>query len=115
MLLEGIARRKKRSGDLDSIDSREDDTLVIEASSGQDTILVPDHAWLQHADFVRQGGDLLLVGDDGKEILVRDYFNLDNPPELVTSVGGVFDAKLVASLAGPVAPGDVIRSASRPQ
>ena len=70
MLLEGIARRKKRSGDLDSIDSidsRADDTLVIEASSGQDTILVPDHAWLQHADFVRQGGDLLLVGDDGKE------------------------------------------------
>ena len=96
---------------IDSIDSRADDTLVIEASSGQDTILVPDHAWLQHADFVRQGGDLLLVGDDGKEILVRDYFNLDNPPELVTSVGGVFDVKLVASLAGPVAPGEFAQAA----
>jgi len=96
---------------LDLIDSSGDDNLVIDASSGQDTILIPDHAWLQHADFVRQGSDLLLVGDDGKKILVRDYFNLENPPDLVTRVGGVFDAKLVASLAGPVAPGEYAQAA----
>ncbi|MBT6293000.1 MAG: tandem-95 repeat protein, partial [Rhodospirillaceae bacterium] len=96
---------------MDSIDSSGDDNLIIDASSGQDTILVPDHAWLQHADFVRQGGDLLLVGDDGKEILVREYFNQDSPPDLVTSVGGVFDAKLVSSLAGPAAPGEFAQAA----
>lgn len=97
---------------MDSVESSGDDALIIDASSGQDTILVPDHAWLQHADFVRQGGDLLLVGDDGKEILVREYFNQDSPPDLVTSVGGVFDAKLVGSLAGPAAPGEFAQAAS---
>ena len=81
--------------------------LVIDAG-GQDSaspLLIPNGGWLLQAEFSRLGGDLLLTGDDGGQILVRGYFNHDVPPALMTDSGALIGGDLAARLAGPLAPG----------
>ena len=41
-----------------------------------------DGAWLLKADFVRQGPDLLVLGEGGQKTLLVDYFNSETPPDL---------------------------------
>jgi hypothetical protein len=70
-----------------------------------ETIIVPGGSFLLLADFVRQGGDLLLVGPDGTEVLIQGYFDLAEAPALATEGGAVIAPDLAARLAGPLAPG----------
>lgn len=67
------------------------------------SINIPGDSWLLTAEFVRQGHDLILVGADGKEILLKDYYI--NPQDLVTDTGAIIQAELAMNLAGPLAPG----------
>ena len=67
------------------------------------TINIPGDSWLLTAEFARQGHDLILVGTDGKEILLKDYYI--NPQDLVTDTGAIIQAELAMKLAGPLAPG----------
>ena len=67
------------------------------------TINIPGDSWLLTAEFVRQGHDLILVGADGKEILLKDYYI--NPQDLITDTGAIIQAELAMNLAGPLAPG----------
>ena len=67
-------------------------------------IRIPGQLWLEHARFVREGGDLLLVGADGVKLLIVDYFSSETPPSLLTDNGGTFSPSLVAKLAGPEIP-----------
>ena len=70
-------------------------------------ILIPGDSWLLTADFIRKGHDLILVGPDGKEFFIEDYF-LNNPPlDLVTDTGAIIQGKLALQLAGPLAPGQL--------
>ncbi len=57
------------------------------------------------AVFERQGPDLLLVAEDGGRILIKDYFAVAEAPALMTGGGAVLAPDLVATLAGPLAPG----------
>lgn len=68
-------------------------------------ISIPGGSWLLDAEFVRQGSDLLLLGEDGARILVRDYFAGDLSPPLVTDTGKEIVGDLAARLAGPRAAG----------
>ena len=77
---------------------------VLQAVDGGQ-LTVPGDAWLLKADFSPQGPDLLLTGPDGVQILIRDFFNLENPPDLLTDTGAMITADLAINLAGPVAPG----------
>jgi hypothetical protein len=77
---------------------------VLQAHNGE-LLHIPGEAWLLKADFAPQGPDLLLTGTDNTQILIRDYFNLDIPPDLVTDGGAVISAELAVKLAGPSAPG----------
>jgi len=77
---------------------------VLQAYNG-DILTIPGKAWLLKADFIPQGPDLLLTGTDGAQVTVRDFFNLDAPPDLVTESGAVISAELAVKLAGPTAPG----------
>jgi hypothetical protein len=77
---------------------------VLQAYNGE-TLTIPGDSWLLKADFTPQGSDLLLTGPDGSQVLIRDYFNLDIPPDLMTDAGGVIPAQLALKLAGPAAPG----------
>ncbi|MDP7097035.1 MAG: FecR family protein, partial [Rhodospirillales bacterium] len=83
---------------------------VLQAVPGE-PLVVAAEAWLLKADFVRSGPDLLLIGADGSKILVRDFFNLENPPDLMTGSGAVVSAELAAKLAGPAAPGQYAQAA----
>ena len=77
---------------------------AVDTTLGQ-SIEIPGGAWLLRADFARQGSDLLLTGADGTQVLIRGYFLLENPPDLITEGGQLITANLAAKLAGPLAPG----------
>ncbi|HEB78873.1 MAG TPA: hypothetical protein ENI79_00160, partial [Rhodospirillales bacterium] len=62
--------------------------FVLEAAD-TDAVLVPGEDFIQTAEYARSGPDLLLTGADGKTVLVRDYFNLENPPDLTDVKGAV--------------------------
>jgi hypothetical protein len=80
-------------------------TIVLSADGAAGTLIVPGGAFLLQADFIRMGGDLLLVGPDGSKILIQGYFDLAEPPVLMTEGGAEITAELAARLAGPLAPG----------
>jgi|GEM_PF-3872406 len=81
---------------------QEKHALLLDASSGHD-IVVPGGSFLLTAQFHRSGGDLILVGKDGQEVVVQGYFDSHNPPRLMTEFGAVIDGELAAKLAGPEA------------
>ena len=89
-------------------------TQVLQAVPGE-PLVVAAEAWLLKADFVRSGPDLLLIGADGSKILVRDFFNLENPPNLTAGGGAVVSAELAAKLAGPAAPGHYAQATKAPR
>ena len=78
--------------------------LILEAEDGAQ-LVVPGGDMLLDADFVRLGPDLVLIGADGSTVLVRGFFALQSPPDLMTQAGAVIKAGLAAKLAGPAAPG----------
>ncbi len=67
-------------------------------------IEIDDARFLFTAHFKKSGPDLILTGDDGRKLVVADYFNAATHPDL-TSHGATLSGDLVAHLAGPDAPG----------
>ena len=55
------------------------------------------------ATYLQQGDDLVLIGTDGSTFVVRGYFLLDNPPDLVTPEGARITPALVDSFTPPEA------------
>ncbi|TAN59471.1 MAG: hypothetical protein EPN20_15005, partial [Magnetospirillum sp.] len=78
---------------------------MVMASAGMAKVVVPGGDFLLMAEYVRSGGDLVLVGADGTRIVIRDYFASEAPPPLMTESGATIDAALAGKLAGPLAPG----------
>ena len=78
--------------------------IILEAENGAD-LVVPGGDMLLDADFIRLGPDLLLIGEDGSTVIVRGFFALHSPPDLMTEAGAHINADLAAKLAGPMAPG----------
>lgn len=90
-------------------------TEVFQSLSGRaDTVTVPGGDWLLHAKFSHMGPDLLLTGEDGVQLLVRDYFAQMNLPDLVTDHGAVIGGDLAARLAGPLVPGQYAQAGDAP-
>ena len=82
--------------------------VVIDAAG--ETVVVPGGHMLLVADFVRQGPDLVLIGPDGKTVLVRGYFAAPEPPALATEGGAQITPDLAQKLAGPIAPGELAQA-----
>ena len=82
----------------------------IIGTEGLNFVTIGDLKWLQGAEFIRGGPDLILSGKDGVKILLEDYFLQPEGLDLVASNGGVFDGALVSRLAGPIAPGQVAQA-----
>lgn len=80
------------------------EATVIVPVAGEN-VLIAGEPWFLQADFIRQGPDLKLVGPDGQEVLILDYFSMDPPPDLVSANGATVKGITVTHLAGPVAPG----------
>ena len=78
---------------------------MLEAA-GAAELVVPGGSFLLTAAFVREGPDLVLVGSDGTSVVIRDYFAIDSPPDLLTEGGALIAPELAEALAGPAAPGE---------
>ena len=85
------------------------DILVLESVPGE-ALVVPGGAWLLRASFQHDGADLRLVGADGAVVLIRGYFALETPPDLLTEGGSQIPADLAFKLAGPQAPGQLAQA-----
>ena len=85
-------------------------TWVLDAASGA-TLIVPGGDLLLTATFIRHGSDLILKGDDGTTVVIRDFFAQAEPPVLMTEGGAVIPPDLAARLAGSVAPGQYAQAA----
>ena len=84
-------------------------TGIVRAGSG-DAVTVPGGSWLLKADFSRSGSDLLLTDDADGQVLVRDFFVSDSPPNLLTEQGAVISGGLAVKLAGALAPGQIAQA-----
>jgi hypothetical protein len=67
-------------------------------------LTVPDAHLLFSAEFKRSGPDLTLVGPNGQKFIIFDYFRYEKQPDLVSPDGATLAAKLVETLARPLAP-----------
>ncbi|MEW5728186.1 MAG: FecR domain-containing protein, partial [Pseudomonadota bacterium] len=89
--------------------SASDATRLLDAGDGA-AVVVPGGDFLLTADFVRAGPDLILRGDDGREVVVAGYFMRGEPPALMTETGQRVPGDLAEKLAGPEAPGQVAQA-----
>src|SRR5215472_7822834 len=78
--------------------------LTASGGPASDHIEIDDARFLFTAHFKKSGPDLILTGDDGRKLVLVDYFNTAKHPDL-TSHGARLSGDLVAHLAGPAAPG----------
>jgi hypothetical protein len=78
---------------------------VLEGDSAHGTVLVPDTELLFTAQFYRHGPDLLLVGHDGRHVLIPGYFASEHHPALVAPNGARLTPDTVDLLAGSPTPG----------
>ncbi|NFV79340.1 LamG-like jellyroll fold domain-containing protein [Magnetospirillum aberrantis] len=100
-----------KAGNQESVQQQPEFAAVLQAQNGA-RVVVPGGEFLQTAEFVRSGPDLVLVGEDGTRILIKDYFAQPNPPALVSDNGAVIDPDLAAILAGPLAPNQYAQAAA---
>jgi FecR protein len=94
----------------ESFDGR-DGAAAIAVEPGSAVVTIPDAHFLFTADFKRKGPDLVLTGEDGRKILVPDYFRQEKQPDLVSPEGAILSANVVELLAGTVAPGQYAQAA----
>lgn len=71
---------------------------VLDASRG-DLLDIPGGYLLLGARYVREGGDLWLIGPSGEAVLVRGYFTRDPRPNLINAEGSVLTPDVVEALA----------------
>src|SRR5262245_37153654 len=77
--------------------------IAVEPDSA--VVTIPDAHFLFTADFKRKGPDLVLTGEDGRKVLVTDYFRHEKQADLASPEGALLSADLVEILAGSRAPG----------
>jgi hypothetical protein len=73
-------------------------------ASGRSAIVVPGGEFALKASYERRGDDLVLRGDDGRVVVVREYFVQADAPELVTESGARVAGDQVEALARALGP-----------
>src|SRR5829696_2907663 len=77
--------------------------LEIDAGSG-DSVVIPDASLLFNADFLKSGKDLVIVGDDGRRVVVHDYFAHDKRPALASREGATIAGYVVDAIVKQTSP-----------
>ena len=67
-------------------------------------VTLPEGFSLSSADFSRSGDSLTVTAPNGELVVIRDFFNGENSPDLVTPDGARMSGELAGHLAGPLAP-----------
>ncbi|MGZ5834691.1 MAG: tandem-95 repeat protein [Xanthobacteraceae bacterium] len=81
------------------------DRITVPEGQTADRIVIANTHLLFSAKFNKSGGDLILTGEDGKKLVVTDYFKHERLPDLVAPGGAFLSGDLVERLAGPEHPG----------
>ena len=87
------------------IDALRDEFAFDAAVDGAEFITIPDAHLLFSGDFKRSGDNLKITGEDGKSVVISDYFKADRLPVLLAPDGAALTGDIVSALAGPLAPG----------
>jgi hypothetical protein len=77
--------------------------LHVEARS-DDVVVIPDAAFLFNADFQRAGRDLVLTGEDGRRLIIEDYFAHDKRPALASRDGATVSAAAIEAIVKNTTP-----------
>jgi VCBS repeat-containing protein len=77
--------------------------IDVDAGSG-DVVVIPDAAFLFNADFKKAGRDLLILGDDGRKVVVHDYFAHDKRPDLASREGATIAGYVVDAIVKQTSP-----------
>ena len=88
----------------ESFDAR-DGAAAIAVEPDSAVVTIPDAHFLFTADFKRKGPDLVLTGENGRKMLVPDYFRQEKHPDLASPEGALLSASMVELLSGSAAPG----------
>ncbi len=88
--------------------------IAIENGADGPSATIPDAHLLFTAQFARAGVDLVLHGEDGKAVVVQDYFAADQRARLLSPEGAAVSPEIVEALAGPQAPGQFAQAAATP-
>ena len=83
--------------------------MDVDAGSG-DVVVIPDAAFLFNADFKKAGRDLLILGDDGRKIVVHDYFAHNKPPDLASREGATIAGYVVDAIVHQTSPTEYAQS-----
>jgi VCBS repeat-containing protein len=67
-------------------------------------VIIPDTQLLFAGKFKKAGPDLILSGDDGRKLIVVDYYRGAKRPDLASPDGAILTSDVVDSLAGPAHP-----------
>lgn len=86
---------------------------AVAGTSGDGFVTVPDAHLLFNGDFQRLGSDLKIVGDDGKSVLVPDYFAAEKRATLLSPEGASLTPDIVEALAGPQAAGQYAQAGAQ--
>ena len=102
------AFRESRFGAADGVSDTSSRVTLAAGDGG--AVVVPDAALLRDGAFLRQGGDLVIRGADGAEVVVQGYFAAR--PTLTTADGAAaLSPGLVDSFLSAMAPGQYAQSA----
>ncbi|MEE8393361.1 MAG: FecR domain-containing protein [Rhodospirillales bacterium] len=77
--------------------------LTLKAAAGE-SMKIPGGSWVLRARFFLKDLHLVLAGEDGKSVIIRGYYKLDDPPALMTENGAMISAELAKRLAVPLDP-----------
>ncbi len=84
--------------------SGDTESLTLNAGEG-DSISLPEDFPLTDAEFSNSGDDLVIMGPDGEQVTVEDYFAQENPPQLTTPDGAEVSGDMVVELSGGAGSG----------
>ncbi len=73
--------------------------LTLNAAASE-PMEIPGGSWVLQARFFYKDLHLVLAGQDGRSVIIRGYYKLDDPPDLMTEGGAVISAELAKKLAG---------------
>lgn len=59
-------------------------TFQVASSSSQDTIELPDAAFIRESEILRDGQDLVLEAPNGETVVIEGYFSADPAPVLMS-------------------------------
>ncbi len=74
---------------------------IITSTGGQEQVTVPSEVFINDAQMMQDGGDLVLTAPNGETVIIQGYFSSIDTPDIISPEGGFLSADLVESFIVP--------------